>query len=347
MASDAGGVVVWLLVVAVVVAAGAATGDAGGGAVVAPAGPAAAVVSQQVAPETDNTVTRIVVHENGSATWTLRIRTRLETDEAEAEYRVFQDRFRRNASAYLGAFRASITGIIANARGATGREMAATGFRATTSIQTVPRRWGVVTFEFRWDGFAGVEGDRLLVGDVFVGGLFIDEGDALEVVAPAGYRIAEAAPDPDETDEGVVTWRGPEDFADRQPAVLMAPTGAAGGGSVPHGPLVGVAAILALVALVGYRRWRAGRPPGGPPVDADGANADPAAGAVPLADEDRVRRAVAEAGGRMRQTAVAETLGWSRSKTSRVLARMEDDGRIRKLRLGRENVIALPEDPDD
>jgi uncharacterized membrane protein len=62
-----------------------------------------------------------------------------------------------------------------------------------------------------------------------------------------------------------------------------------------------------------------------------------------LADEDYVIQALSSNGGRMRQSDIAEELGWSRSKTSRVLGRMEDDGDIEKLQLGRENIIALPE----
>jgi uncharacterized membrane protein len=65
-----------------------------------------------------------------------------------------------------------------------------------------------------------------------------------------------------------------------------------------------------------------------------------------LADEDRVERLLAERGGRMRQQAIGEELDWSRSKTSRVLGRMAEADQVRKLQLGRENVIALPDEPE-
>ncbi|WP_394357381.1 helix-turn-helix transcriptional regulator [Halorubrum alkaliphilum] len=46
---------------------------------------------------------------------------------------------------------------------------------------------------------------------------------------------------------------------------------------------------------------------------------------------------------RMRQSAIVEELDWSKSKTSRVLSRMADEGDVEKLRIGRENVIDLAE----
>ena len=349
---------VYLLACLLLVSAalGAAPGGAtAGGSADADSGTAdqrAALVNLQEAPAADNTITRIVVHENGSATWTLQIRTRLETDDNESDYRAFQERFRENESRYIDDFRAGITGIVGNAREVTGREMEATGFHAETSIQSIPRRWGVVTFEFRWDGFAATDGDALRVGDVFQGGLFIAEGDSLEIVAPDGYRIESADPAPDEAGDGVVTWTGREDFADGRPQVVIAPTGTAGAGSPPWQAIaIGAALVgLAAVAALGYRRF-GGRSGGAAAASGDGGTGGGATAESNdeplLADEDHVLRLLADRGGRMRQQAIAEELDWSRSKTSRVLGRMDDADQVGKLKLGRENVIALPEESDE
>ncbi|PSQ63421.1 MAG: hypothetical protein BRD21_02585, partial [Halobacteriales archaeon SW_8_66_22] len=138
-------------------------------------------------PAVDNTITRIELAANGSATWTLRIRTRLASEADVEEYRTFQASFRENTSEYLGAFERRMTGVVANADEQFPREMRATDFAASTSIQEVPKRWGVVTYEFTWHGFAAAEDDRAVVGDVFAGGFFIDDGDVLEIVAPPEY----------------------------------------------------------------------------------------------------------------------------------------------------------------
>ncbi|WP_251329362.1 helix-turn-helix transcriptional regulator [Haloplanus pelagicus] len=66
-----------------------------------------------------------------------------------------------------------------------------------------------------------------------------------------------------------------------------------------------------------------------------------------LSDEERVERLLDENGGRMKQARIVRETGWSDAKVSQLLSTMADDGRVEKLRLGRENLISLPdEDPD-
>lgn len=62
-------------------------------------------------------------------------------------------------------------------------------------------------------------------------------------------------------------------------------------------------------------------------------------------DEQYVVRLLRERGGRMRQSTVVEHSGWSKAKVSRLLSEMEDDGIIRKITVGRENVVELQGDP--
>lgn len=57
--------------------------------------------------------------------------------------------------------------------------------------------------------------------------------------------------------------------------------------------------------------------------------------------EEQVLRLLSEQDGRLRQAEIAEALGWSASKTSRVTSRMARTGSVQKLQIGRENVISL------
>jgi len=333
-------------------------------------------------PDADNTVTRITVAENGSATWTLQIRTRLGTDTEAEQYRDFQQRFRNNTSNYLGSFSESIENIVDNARTATGRDMQASNFEASTSIQSVPRRWGVITYRFSWSGFAQTEGQRVVVGDIFQGGYLIAENDTFAVVGPSDYHIAAVDPAPNERGEDSVSWDGREDFATGHPRVEFAPGPAPTGnqaqnqtpGVIPSmellGSLGGLAILLAGAVIVARRRGYDIGPNstlgsttsttdgGATPADAAGPTT-PASGTESatsispdkrdrelLADVDKVTRVLQEAGGRMKQSEIGEELDWSKAKTSRVLSRLEDDGEIEKLRLGRENVIDLADDDD-
>lgn len=377
----------WCLVVGVtpvVGTAGPVLADApehGTGSVAGDSQPVAGSLQQEDRPEEDNTVTRVELAADGSATWSLTIRTRLDTDASVSDFRQYQETFRQNTTRYLGTFERRMTGVVEEANASFPREMRATGFEANTSIQELPQRWGVVTYQFTWDGFATAEGDRLVVGDIFAGGFFIDEDELLEIAVPDSYVVDEAVPTPTQTHEGVVEWSGREDFGDGRPRVVAVPEGSGEGALFGVGPLVPallvalvlVAAIVAVgvttrrgpeetpIAAITRRfgsggaveTGESGGSGGTPAGDSAGGTAagntestDPATDEL-LTDEDRVEALLAEYGGRMKQGDVVDELGWSKSKTSRVLSAMAEDDRIRKLRIGRENLIEKPDDGSD
>lgn len=67
-----------------------------------------------------------------------------------------------------------------------------------------------------------------------------------------------------------------------------------------------------------------------------------------LSDEERVLRLLRQNGGRMKQATIVTETGWSNAKVSQLLSKMDDDADIEKLRIGRENLITLPEvDPTE
>ena len=62
----------------------------------------------------------------------------------------------------------------------------------------------------------------------------------------------------------------------------------------------------------------------------------------PSTDEERVLELLEENGGRLPQGEIVCRTPWSKSKVSRLLARMDVQDRIVKIRAGRENIIVLP-----
>ena len=60
-----------------------------------------------------------------------------------------------------------------------------------------------------------------------------------------------------------------------------------------------------------------------------------------LSDRERIHHLVNANGGRMKQSEIVDAVDWSKAKVSRLLADLEEDGEITKLRLGRENLICL------
>ena len=63
-----------------------------------------------------------------------------------------------------------------------------------------------------------------------------------------------------------------------------------------------------------------------------------------LSDEERVERLIEQNGGRMKQANIVKETDWSNAKVSQLLSSMEEEGRIDKLRIGRENLISFPEE---
>ncbi|MFA9504041.1 helix-turn-helix transcriptional regulator [Natrinema sp. H-ect1] len=83
-----------------------------------------------------------------------------------------------------------------------------------------------------------------------------------------------------------------------------------------------------------------------PASDADAAGAAAGVDTELLSNEEQVLRLVKERGGRMKQQAVVEELDWTDAKTSKVVSGLREDGKLESFRLGRENVLSLPEVDD-
>lgn len=338
------GVLLVVAVLAVVVLAGAVVG--------------------QTTPTTDHTVTRVQVHPDGSATWTVRVRTRLETQDSIDEFEAFQTQFEGNTSRYLDPFRQRILQTVARTENETGREMRATNFSASAEVQSVPRTWGVVTYQFTWTSFARQSNERLVVDDVFEGGFFLAENDTLALSAPQNWTVEDVDPGSLETGDGTVRWVGQRDFPDNRPRAVFAPdrdggsgeqgrqstTAVTGGDSdmLTVAMIVFASMVVALVGFVLWRRRSIRTPRDSRTTGADRDEHDDSPGGTfltdPVSDEERVRRLLRENGGQMRQADIVDSVDWSKSKTSRVLSSMAQEGSVEKIRLGRENVVRLQEE---
>ncbi|ELZ30459.1 hypothetical protein C474_11621 [Halogeometricum pallidum JCM 14848] len=66
-----------------------------------------------------------------------------------------------------------------------------------------------------------------------------------------------------------------------------------------------------------------------------------------LSDEERIERLLERNGGRMKQATIVAETDWSDAKVSQLLSAMAEEGRVDKLRLGRENLISVPDETDD
>lgn len=81
-----------------------------------------------------------------------------------------------------------------------------------------------------------------------------------------------------------------------------------------------------------------------PTVDEPGDGSDNEIDTELLSDEERVERLLSSNGGRMKQADIVKETDWSNAKVSQLLSAMEEEDRIDKLRIGRENLISFPDE---
>ena len=307
---------------------------------------------------------RIAVGADGSAVWTFHYERTLRNESEVEQFEAFAATFNANETRLFTDFRNQSRTLAERGAASTGREMAASGFERRAFVTTALNDVGVVEMSFTWRGFAHVEGERVVVGDVFEGGLYVGPNQALVVRAADGLVFLEAAPEGTLSGgtlraSDTITWQGERTFADNHPRVVLVPaesapatdggadtTAGPGGGPPDEGagsPLWPVALVLVVVAVaVGVFLYRRRGPTTG-----STASAPPFDEAALLDDEERIAGLLEEHGGRMRQSDIVEETGWSKSKVSMVLSDMTDADQIRKLRVGRENIISLPgHEPD-
>jgi len=180
-------------------------------------------------------------------------------------------------------------------------------------------------------------------------------------------RVVARAPGVTPTATATGTGSGPGDGG------TTAAAGAGGGGSdLPFAVGVGLFAIGVVAALAWYGYRQGGGLPGddvddggtsggatasAPTDDPDDDAAAAAAGNTGeeaetppeelLSNEERVLKLVRENGGRMKQQEVVDELDWTEAKTSQVVRGLRDEGDLEGFRLGRENVLKLPDQGED
>lgn len=257
--------------------------------------------------------------------------------------------------------------IAAQASETTDRDMEIT---AVSREATVNQTAGELQLSFTWSGFLSREEGRLSLGDVFVVGederwlRSLSEDQVLRIRAPEGYSIESSTVS---FEENTVVQRGPHQF-DTEEHISMTfeestptqPNGEEPTGLIPF--IAGGAALLGGLAI-GLFLWRRRTATTDEPAGADaGAHGNGSQGVQPpepdaaaasegrteedlslLSDEERVERLLEQNGGRMKQAAIVAETEWSDAKVSQLLSAMAADDRVEKLRLGRENLISLPE----
>ncbi|UWG47652.1 putative membrane-associated trancriptional regulator [Halanaeroarchaeum sp. HSR-CO] len=342
-------------------------------ATVAPVGGASqGAVVQQADVDPDYVHIGIDLQSDGSAQWTIEYRVRLTDENETAAYEDIVTDVENNSSAYVDRFATRMNSTVANAESETGRSMDARDFEVTASIQELPQTYGIMTYTFVWNGFAATEGETIRAGDA-LRGLFLDEETTMTITWPESYTATTVSPTPTDQRAQSATWEGPIEFSsdDPEPLVVVEPSSAVTTTVTTEAPGVtdgstdamlllamvfGVLLALVFIVVWYYRSQETdGEGPSTPTATApgpdDGVTPPPAEDTEDtpeelLSNEERVTRFLVEHGGRAKQQEIVDGLGWTEAKTSQVLSSMADAESIEKFRIGRENVVKLPEDED-
>ncbi|WP_185715574.1 helix-turn-helix transcriptional regulator [Halocatena pleomorpha] len=186
----------------------------------------------------------------------------------------------------------------------------------------------------------------------------------------------------DRVEKNAWVFTGPRTFQQFDISYRKQSYQGSGGGGIPDGvdPPVSALAFIAIAVVgsigvfaysrrrtlfdrifggdIGFPKWDSPDTPstnehengteqdGAPVVElSDGSDIGSAANQIDLellSDEERVERLLQNNGGRMRQATIVTETDWSDAKVSQLLSAMDENDRIEKLRIGRENLISLP-----
>ena len=325
---------------------------------------------------TDETVTRLDVDAEGDAVFVLEVRTILDTDEKREAFEAFAAEVENGSEDAVSDFRDSVEPLVERASNETGRGMSASNFTVETLTKPIPEERGVVEYRFVWSGFAATGEEEVRAGDV-LSGYILSDGDALVLDAPDDYVVSSAEPTPETTDS-VARWNGPRDFADDEPRVVFAPDnggtgdtnsseeqtdagdgtgGTNGDGADPSRtdgtgvPLyvyaVALVVVISVVAVVYHQTRTDEEAEALAEEDQTQEATEETTLEEPESDDERVLSMIESEGGRMKQKHVVEETGWSEAKVSKLTSRMEDEGTLTKIRLGRENILELSDEEDE
>ena len=306
------------------------------------------------------TTVTIELQQDGDARWNVTTRFPLTTENETAAFRRVADDFEKGR--LDTTFSTDVFETLADrASERTGRPMEITDVARTRNATNTTGR---LTLTFTWTNFARTSGSDIVLGDVFrlESGTWlpsITDGQRLVIRPPDRYGV-DTSPNGIGVNNGVIDVNGSHDFSGGLNVEYVRSQG-----EPPNGldwsqlPVIVVLVMAMGVGGLGVYVWTKRQNEPVSSVRADGPVADereetdvaPAPAAEDdevreelLSDEERVERLIAENGGRMMQADIVKDTNWSNAKVSQLLSAMDEDGRINKLRIGRENLITFPDE---
>jgi|Deesub1362A_J573_1020465.scaffolds.fasta_scaffold00454_24 uncharacterized membrane protein len=273
----------------------------------------------------------ITIKEKGDADFTIRYIIPLTTKEELDSFKLIIEDF--NETIYLNDFMSRMSDLVDRASLQTGREMQGMNYSVKIYLIEGVSPYGAISYSFLWKNFGKIEGDKLIIGDVFEGGMYLFRDDSLTVYIPDDYSPETIIPSPDEIEDGAITWYGPKNFGNGEPTLILVPVTAIEkeklGADVIY--LVAGAGLFLLLMVVSY--WKIKK------LKKERGDRE-----FDVKTDEEIIIDLLRKRGAMLQSDIVKATGFSKSKVSNLIAVLRKKGLVEKVKIGRENMIRIKED---
>ena len=284
--------------------------------------------SSSVKAQTTITQYMIQLNADGSANWTI---TQVSNPNGPVD-------------TFVG-FEGKVTSLVDTAANQTNRQMgvASTTFQMSTVNSSNNSK--TTAYSFTWSNFSLARQGQLVVSDVFGVNGFFDRlygNGVLQIIYPANYTLETVTPKPDQQDLSTQTleWLGTQFFVTENPQIVLKSQGTAKSDSVQLFPYVQVSVVAVVVAVAAIvatwfffvnRRSKIKMAPVMPTLT------------LPENEEEKVLRVIRSSVGGVYQSAITEQCKFSKAKTSQLLSALEREGKVRRVKKGRDKIVHIVE----
>lgn len=236
------------------------------------------------------------------------------------------------------SFQQKVYGLVDTAAKVTNRSMDVDV--AALQINTTLTSGSKITeYAFVWLNFSIIQRNEVIFGDVFQTPGFFDQlfGDAsLHLIYPEELTIKSVFPPPYERqDENcMLKWARTQDLTSEGVKVILIPKGLLEDENLGLALIALVVVVVVPLVPLGYYMVKKHR---------NGKSLSPLT-AKPTGietDSDKILNLLKTSGGSMRQTEIAERLGFSKAKASQLLTELENKGILARYKRGRDKIVTL------
>jgi len=286
---------------------------------------------------TAQSVITIDILEDGNAVWIMEEYLPLANQNEIDEWNGFiQSRDITEQYQYdIEEFKGKIEGFIYFAEVSSNRSMNAENCNVSYhTVNTISGAFGIVRFSFEWTNFSIIDSDKILIGDVFSEGMILSSDNVLTIKIPDGYEVASVSPDYDRCEENGLIWEGTvsRSFNKGEPALILNHKSA--------GSSIWIVLMVVLIAVSSMVLWNRRQTLVSSTKRYKASLFNSALPEI-LDDEEMIIRILIKAGGQEYQSEIVSKSGLSKSRISILIKKMNEEGKVIKIKKGKGNIIRL------